>query len=147
VLVLGRPVGLVEQELGRRASELVLGLADRRERHGGVRGELDVVVADDREIPRYAHARLAEPAQQAERQHVVGAEHGGRLGLRAGEQIIGGGGAAARVHRRDGDLGEDFAWIQPGLLDRPVGAPAAVGALPDRGRPVDQGDAPVPESE
>jgi hypothetical protein len=28
-----------------------------------------------------------------------------------------------------------------------VGAPAAVGALPDRGRPVDQGDAPVPEPE
>jgi hypothetical protein len=82
VLVLGRPVGLVEQELGRRASELVLGLADRGERDGGVRGELDVVVADDREISGCAHARLAQPAQQAESQHVVGAEHaGGRRGV------------------------------------------------------------------
>jgi hypothetical protein len=35
-----------------------------------------------------------------------------------------------------------------GVLYRPVGAPAAVAALPDRGRPIDQeGDAPVPESE
>jgi hypothetical protein len=67
VLVLGRPVGLVEQEFGRRASELVLGLADRRERHGRVRGELDVVVADDREISRDAHARLAQPEQVGHR--------------------------------------------------------------------------------
>lgn len=94
VLVLGWPVGLIEQEFGRRASELVLGLADRRERHGRVRGELDVVVADDREVSRHAHARLAQPTQQAQREHVVGAEHRGRLVLRAAEQAVGGGSTA-----------------------------------------------------
>jgi hypothetical protein len=33
------------------------------------------------------------------------------------------------------------------VLDRAERAPPAVGALPDRGRAVDQGDAPVPEPE
>ncbi len=147
VLVLGWPVGLIEQEFGRRASELVLGLADRRERHGRVRGELDVVVADDREVSRHAHARLAQPTQQAQREHVVGAEHRGRLVLRAAEQAVGGGSTGPGVHRRDRHLGENLARVQPGVLDRPVGAPAAVGALPYRGRAIDQGDAPVPEPE
>ena len=122
--MLGRPVGLVEQEFGRRASELVLGLADRRERHGRVRGELDVAVADDREISRDAHARLAQPAQQAQREHVVDAEHRGRLVLRAAEQAVGGGGTGPGIHRRDRHLGENLARVQPGVLDRPVGAPA-----------------------
>jgi hypothetical protein len=146
MLMLGRPVGLIEEELGRRAPELVLGLAHRRERHRGVGGELDIVVTHHREVARYGHPGLAQPAQQAKGEHVVGAEHGGRRRL-VTEQLIGGGGTGARVHRRDGHLGQDRRRVQPRPLDRAVGAPATVRALPDRGRAVDQGDVPVPEAQ
>src|SRR5690242_4035438 len=61
VLVLVRPVGLVEQELGGGPAELVLGLAHRGERHGGVGRELDVVVADHGEVRGYRHPGLAQP--------------------------------------------------------------------------------------
>jgi L-rhamnose isomerase/sugar isomerase len=77
--VLVGPVGLVQQEFSGGPAELVLGLAHRGERYRGVGGELDVVVADHGQIAGYRHPGLAQPAQQAQGQHVVGTEHGGRL--------------------------------------------------------------------
>jgi hypothetical protein len=56
----------------------VAGLADRRRWHGGGSGEVDVVVADDRDVvgdPELAAGHLLE---HAEGQQVVGAEYGRR---------------------------------------------------------------------
>jgi len=146
MLVLGGPVGLIEQEFGGRSSELVLRLPDRGERHRRVGGELDVVVADDRKVPGHHDARLTEPAQQAQGQHVVGAEDRGGP-WSAAEQVVGGGGAGARVHGRHRHLAQNRDRVQPGLRHGAVGTATAVGALPDRDRAVDQGDALVPEIE
>ena len=50
VLVVGLALG--QQQLGGRAAEQLAGLAHRAERHGRGTGELDVVVADDRQLDR-----------------------------------------------------------------------------------------------
>jgi hypothetical protein len=84
MLVLAGPVGLVEQEFGSRRAELVLRLAHRGERHRGIGGELDVVVADHGEIAGHRHPGQAQPPQQPEGQHVVGAERSGRRPPRRG---------------------------------------------------------------
>lgn len=143
--MLVRPVGLVEQELGGGPAELVFGLAHRAERHRRVGRELDVVVADQGQVCGHRHPSLGQPAQQAQSQHVVGAEYGGRLAAGA-EELIARRGAAARIHRGDGHLDQHLCGVESGPLHRVVGATAAVGALPDRGRTVDQGDAAVPEA-
>src|SRR6202035_3798214 len=62
-------------------------------------------------------------------------------------EVVGGGRTGARGHSRDWHLAEDLARVQSSLLYRSVRTRAALGALPDRGRAVDEGDAPVPEAE
>jgi hypothetical protein len=42
--------GLLDEQLGGRPAELVARLAHRRQRHRRGGGEVDVVVADDREV-------------------------------------------------------------------------------------------------
>ena len=60
VLVLDRGVGFFQEELGGGLAELVLRLADRGQGHGGVGGEVDVVVADDGQVSRDLGAELAQ---------------------------------------------------------------------------------------
>ena len=62
-LVLGR---LLQQQPGRRAAQLLAGLADRGERHGGRSCELDVVLADDREVFRHPDAMAGHLLQHAQ---------------------------------------------------------------------------------
>ena len=77
--------GLVDDQLGGAAAELVAGLADRGERDGGGAGEVDVVVADDRQVVGYPEAGADHLLEQAEGEQVVGAERRGRALLpRAG---------------------------------------------------------------
>ena len=76
-------VGLVEHQLGGATTELVAGLADRRERDGSGAGEVDVVVTDDRQVVGYGESGRHELLEQAEGQQVVGAERGGGALARA----------------------------------------------------------------
>ena len=68
---------LVEQQLRRPPAQLLPRLAHRRQRDGGGRGEVDVVVADDREVVGHPHAVPHHLLQQPERQQVVGADRRG----------------------------------------------------------------------
>ena len=151
--MLGRVVGLFEQQFRAGLAELVLGLAHGRQRHGRIAGEVDVVVADDRHVTGHLRAELAEPAQQAEGQQVVGAEgrgggaHARHAGHDGGAELVARVGAAAGVHGRDRDLQQDGGRIEPGLDDGLVRATAPVRALPDRQRAVEERDAPVAQGE
>ena len=73
-----RVEGLCDQELRGCPSQLVLGLADRRERRREHLGEVDVVVSDDADVAGNANAPLGEGPKNRERDLVVDAHHRGR---------------------------------------------------------------------
>jgi hypothetical protein len=88
VLVAVARGGLLEQHPRGGAAELLAGLADRRKRHRGGRGEVDVVVADDRDLLGHADLVAGHLLQDAERDQVVGAEHrGGPVRRRQGRDV------------------------------------------------------------
>jgi hypothetical protein len=136
--------GLLEEHPGGGAAELLAGLADRGERHGGGRREVDVVVADDRDVFRDADLVPGHLLQDAERDEVVGAEHGGgpvrrRHGRDVRSCLLPGG----HVERPDVD-DVQVLRLQPRAAEGAQRAFVAVGDLADRPRAADEGDVPVP---
>jgi len=77
VMVTG-PLDLVDEQFGRGGAQIDAGLAHRGQRHGGRGGELDVVVADDGQFLRDRQAVAQRVLQEAQRDQVVRAYHGGR---------------------------------------------------------------------
>ena len=80
LLVNVRVVGIAlgEQQLRCRATEQLPRLTDRTERDRRGAGELDVVIAHDRQLARDIHAHPGHLLQQAQGEQIVGAERGGR---------------------------------------------------------------------
>src|SRR5919198_1870903 len=74
VAVLAVLGGLLDEELGGRAAEVVAGLAHRRQRHRGGGREVDVVVADDGEVVGGAQLAAGEPLGQPPRGQGGGGE-------------------------------------------------------------------------
>ena len=69
--------GFLKQHPRRGAAELLAGLADRGERDRGGGREVDVVVADDRDVLGHPDPVPGHLLQEAQRDQVVGAEPGG----------------------------------------------------------------------
>src|SRR4051794_33957865 len=69
--------GLVQQQLGRGPAEPAPWLAHRGQRHGRGGREVDVVVADDREVVRNPEAESDAALEDTEGEQVVGAEDRG----------------------------------------------------------------------
>jgi len=143
VLVRLARAGLLEQHPRRRAAELLAGLAHRGERHGRRRREVDVVVADERDVLWHPDLVPGHLLQDAERDQVVAAEHrGGPVGRREGGDLRARFLARGHVER----AGVDNVQL-PGRAAGPLeGAQRAlepVGHLPDRARAADVGDVPV----
>src|SRR4030095_444057 len=92
--------GLLDKELGRGPAQLIAGLPDRRQRHGRCGGEVDVVVADDRQVLGDAEPPAGHLLQHTEGYQVVGAE-GGR-GPAVGRELgdLGAGGATGGDRER-----------------------------------------------
>ena len=103
---------LVDDQLGGRPAQLLAGLADRGQRNGGGGGELDVVVAHDRQVVGHLQPGADRLLEQAERDQVVGAEGRGRPRPR---------GIPASRSPADAALGdgERRAGPRPGLLGQP----------------------------
>jgi len=132
--------GLVEEQPGRGAAELVARLPHARERNGGRGGEVDVVVPDDRDVLGDPDMVAGHLLQHAERDQVVGTEHGAWPGRdqhrrdRRARTL-----PAAHVER----VGVDHAQIPQGTSGPAQGAQcprAPVGHLADGVRAADVGD-------
>src|SRR3569833_188575 len=134
-----RVVALLEEQLGGDLAELVGRLADRAEGHGGGRGELDVVVSEERDVLGDPYARLLQDAEDAEGEQVVRAEDGVRWPL--AQQRLGGDLTAVRVHRRHHDV-DEVVRRPAGRIERPQRTPAPVAALADGVRAAHEGEAP-----
>ena len=70
----GSAVGLGKEQLGCGSSEIVPRLANGGQRHGGSSGELDVIIADDRQLTGNRDTGLGEVLEQPEGDEIVGAE-------------------------------------------------------------------------
>src|SRR5215203_1184283 len=70
-----------DEDFRRERGDLGGRLADRGERRRGVRGQMQVVEADDRHVVRHALAGLGDGVQHAERREIVGGEDRGNPGL------------------------------------------------------------------
>ena len=133
------------QQLVGSGTELVARLVDGRQRWIRHRSELDVVVADHRNVVRYAHPSPAEPVDDADRQEVVGAEDRGRG--RGGEELFGGSQARRGVHRLDLEFDQIALRLESRVGQRRHEADAPVLALRDGQRPVHECDPPVAQLE
>ena len=71
-------LALGEEELGGSPTEQLARLAHRAQRHRRGAGELDVVVADDRQLARHVDPDRRHLLQQSQREEVVGTERRGR---------------------------------------------------------------------
>jgi hypothetical protein len=143
VLVAVAGGGLLEQHPRGGAAELLAGLADRRERHGGGRGEVDVVVADDRDLLGHADLVAGHLLQDAERDQVVGAEHrGGPVRRRQGRDVRACLLPSGHVQRPDVDHLQ-LTGRAAGPFEGTQRALEPVGHLPDGVRAADVGDVPV----
>ena len=112
VVVVG--VALGEQQLGRRAAEQLAGLADRAERDGRRAGELDVVVADDRQLAGHVDAHARHLLEQAEGDEVVGAERRRRPpGPGQADEPLAGAPALGDVERRRLEHGRRIRRSRP----------------------------------
>ena len=78
MVVVAGPLDLVDEQFGRGGAQVDARLAHRGQRHGGRRCELDVVVADDRQFLGDGQAIAQRVLEEAERDQVVRAHHGGR---------------------------------------------------------------------
>ena len=140
------PVGLLlldllQQQLGRGAAELLAGLADGGERHRGRGGEVDVVVADNREVSRDTQLPAGHLLQDAEGEQVVGAERGGGA-LVSGQRGHPFAGAAALGDRQRRRLEHDeLGTVHFGHRGGGTGVP--VGDLLQREVAADEGDPAV----
>jgi hypothetical protein len=143
VLVAVARGGLLEQHPRGGAAELLAGLADGGKRHRGGRGEVDVVVADDRDVLRHADLVPGHLLQDAERDQVVGAEHRrGPVRRRHGRDVRARFLPGGHVQRPDVD-DVQVAGRAAGPLEGAQRALEPVGHLPDRARATDVGDVPV----
>src|SRR6266568_6297841 len=114
--------GLLDKELGGGAAELVAGLAHRRQRDRGRGGEVDVVVAHDRQVAGYAQLASGHLLEHAKGDQIVGAERRGRAA--AGRH--GGDPRARRESRREverrgldhGQRGRRQSGLQQRVLGR-----------------------------
>src|ERR1019366_4851716 len=113
--------------------------------HGGQRnsrggGELDVVIADDRDIVRYVKALPDHLLEQAQSQQVVAAERGCRPPLhRKAAEPFAGPTSRRDSHRRRGD-GDKRVGVTPGARKRITGTLEPVSDLRDRRRSAYEGD-------
>jgi Helix-turn-helix domain len=132
--------GLLEEHPRSGAAELLAGLADRGERHCGGRGEVDVVVADDRDVLRNPDLMAGHLLQDAEGDEVVGAENGGGPVRRPhGGDVRAGFLPCGHVERPDVDHVQVFR-PPPGVAKSAQRPLVAVGDLADRARAADVGD-------
>jgi hypothetical protein len=143
VLVAVARGGLLEQHPRGGAAELLTGLAHRGERDRGGRREVDVVVADDRDVLWHPDLVPGHLLQDAEGDEVVGAEHrGGPVGRRQGGDVRAG--LLPRRHVQRPDV--DHVQVVGRAAGPREGAQRAlepVGHLPDGARAADEGDVPV----
>src|SRR6266542_3029487 len=103
-----------------RSAELVAGLAHRGQGDGGRGGEVDVVVADDRQVARDAELAAGHLLEQAQREQVVGAEsRGGPAAGRHGGDVGARGQSRGEVERRGLDHGQR-GGRQAGVQQRQV---------------------------
>ena len=139
--------GLLEQHSRGGPPELLAGLAHRGERDRGGRGEVDVVVADDRDVLWHPDLVPGHLLQDAEGDQVVGAEHrGGPVRRRQGGDVRAG--LLPRGHVQCPDVDHvQVTGRAPGPLEGAQRALKPVGHLPDGVRAADVGDVPVADGQ
>jgi hypothetical protein len=147
VLVVVARGGLLEQHSRGGPPELLAGLAHRGERDRGGRGEVDVVVADDRDVLWHPDLVPGHLLQDAEGDQVVGAEHrGGPVRRRQGRDVRAG--LLPRGHVQCPDVDHvQVTGRAPGPLEGAQRALEPVGHLPDGVRAADVGDVPVADGQ
>ena len=121
-------------------AERLCRLAHRGQRHRRGGGEVDVVVADDRDVVRHGDAQMHQLLQQAERERSLAQKTAvGRCGAgRPGEPLSGL--ASGRDRQRVGDQHDEVAGGAAGRGDRAQRAVVAVGDLRDRRWTADERD-------
>ena len=77
----------VDEQLGGAPAHFVGGLPDRRQRRRGVRGQPDIVEADDRHILRHPAAAVRERRGGADGSEVIRGKDGGERGGRVEERL------------------------------------------------------------
>jgi hypothetical protein len=136
---------LVQQQLRGPPAELLPRLAHRAQRHGGGRGEVDVVVPHDGELGGHPDPVAHHLLQHAQGQQVVGAD-GGR-GTARGRQADDPGGGLAPAGDAELAGGQDGQLGVGHLAHGRRHARVALLHLGQRGVPADEGDPPVPALE
>jgi hypothetical protein len=141
--VTDRSVGLGQQQLGGDVAKPLARLADRAQRYGGGTGEVDVVVADDRQLTRHVDARLGHVLEQPDGDEVVGAKDGGRAPPpRPAKQHLAGSSAFRHGQSDRLDHGE-IVRIATGSGQRLAGSEQPVSDAHRVHRAADEGDPPV----
>ncbi len=139
--VVGTRRALGQQQIGSRAAEQLARLTHRAERHGRRTGELDVVVAHDRQLTWNVDAHHRHLLEQPERDQVVGTERRrGATCSRQSAESFAGAPAFGHVEGRRLDHRQRFGRTPEGR-QRPARPLEAIGNLHGLHRTTDERDA------